>query len=86
MAIISKVPTKYGEEKELYIRVNSVEASNHGKLATALVRGFLNKKAFKEGAHFLWEKEVEFKADVSKSIWNQAYKVLKKQMTDTADA
>lgn len=76
MAITANVTTAFGEQRTLYIRLNSLEASNHGVPATALFRGFLSEKAFKEGAHYVWEKSVEFKANVGKPLWSQAYAAL----------
>lgn len=76
MAIKATVTTPHGEERELYIRLNNVESSNHGVASHALFRGFLSKEAFESGAHFLWEREVEFRADVSLPLWPQAYAAL----------
>lgn len=73
MAIKAKVTTMFGEDREVYIRLNSIEASNHGWASHALFRGFLSKDAFKAGAHYVWEKWIEFTPDVSKPIWEQAY-------------
>ena len=64
MAILQTVETMFGEEKELYIRVNSVEVSNHGVKASALLRGFASN-----------EETIEFDADVSGNLWEQAYSV-----------
>ena len=79
MALIATVPTAYGEDRELYIRLNNVEASNHHAASVALFRGFLSKAAFQSGASFLWEKQIEFTPDVSKPIWQQAYVALIEQ-------
>lgn len=76
MAIKAIVPTQFGEDREVYIRLNNVEASNHGATSLALFRGFLSKDAFKAGAHYVWEKWIEFTPDVSKPIWEQAYQAL----------
>lgn len=76
MAIKAKTETSYGETRELYIRLNNVEASNHGVKATALFRGFFSKKAFEDGKSFVWERQVEFDADVSQPLWSQAYAAL----------
>lgn len=80
MAIKANVQTKFGEERELYIRLNNVEASNHGVTTHALFRGFLSEEAFKSGAHYIWEQNIEFLADVSKPIWEQAYAALKAEI------
>lgn len=79
MAILATVLTVYGEERELYIRLNNTEVSNHGVKSTALFRGFLSKDAFDAGSHFMFEKQVEFTANVSEPIWEQAYTVFKKE-------
>jgi len=76
MAIQAFVATEYGEELDLYIRLNNVEINNHGELSRVKFRGFLSKEAFQNGKRWLWEKDVEFLADVKKPIWEQAYKVL----------
>lgn len=77
MAILATVKTMYGEERELYIRLNSLESSNHGVATSALFRGFLNQTAFEDGVHYMWEQSVEFVADVSLPLWEQAYGELK---------
>jgi hypothetical protein len=77
MAIKATLETSYGEERELYIRLNNIEASNHGVTSTAMFRGFLSEEAFNAGKQFLWEHTVEFTPDVSKPLWEQAYKALK---------
>lgn len=79
MAIKAVVHTHFGEDREVYIRLNNVEASNHGAVSVALFRGFLSKDAFKAGAHYVWEQNVEFTPDVSKPIWGQAYAALIEQ-------
>lgn len=76
MAIKATVTTLFGEEREVYIRLNNVEASNHGWASNALFRGFLSKEAFQAGAHYVWEKEIQFAPDVSQPIWQQAYAAL----------
>lgn len=75
MAILQTVETMFGEEKELYIRVNSVEVSNHGVKASALLRGFASKEAFEDKKHYMYEETIEFDADVSGNLWEQAYSV-----------
>ena len=76
MAISATVTTMFGEDREVYIRLNNVEASNHGVKAIATFRGFLSADAFSAGAHFVWGTEVEFDCDVSQPIWPQAYAAL----------
>lgn len=76
MAIIANVTTQFGEDREVYIRLNNVEANNHGVPAQALFRGFLSREAFEAGAHYVWEKKVTFVPDVSQPLWPQAYAAL----------
>lgn len=73
MAILANVETMFGEKRELYIRVNNVEVSNHGVKASALLRGFASKEAFDSKKHYMFEKTIEFNADVSGNLWEQAY-------------
>lgn len=80
MAIKTIVKTQYGEDREMYIRLNNVESSNHGAVTYALFRGFLSRSAFEEGAHYMWEQSVEFVADVSQPLWEQGYAALKDQL------
>lgn len=77
MAIKAKIETLYGEERECYIRLNNVEASNHNWPCIAVFRGYASREAFENGKAFLWEQAVEFKPDVTKPIWEQAYRALK---------
>lgn len=77
MAIQATVTTKYGEDRSLYIRLNNMESSNHGVASQAKFRGFLSQEAFLAGKHYLWERDVEFVADVALPLWPQAYEVLK---------
>lgn len=87
MAIQAKVDTEYGEERSLYIRLNNIEASNHGVPCNVKFRGFISKEAFDSGSRYLWEKDIEFLADVSLPLWTQAYEALKTQinLSDTID-
>lgn len=77
MAISATVKTLFGEERNLYIRLNNLESSNHGAESLAKFRGFLSKEAFQAGSHFMWEFDLIFTADVTQSLWNQAYEKLK---------
>ncbi len=77
MAVLAKVTTMHGEERELYVRLNNVDVSNHGVHANALFRGFVSREAFESKFHYVWEQEVKFLADVSKPLWEQAYSQLK---------
>lgn len=79
MAILENVETSYGENKEIYIRLNNVEVSNHGEHAFAIFRGFFNKEAFLNGKSFIYEKHVKFTPNVSEPMWEQAYKALCEQ-------
>lgn len=85
MAIQATITTQYGEDRELYIRLNNVEASNHGAMASALFRGFISKAKFDAGANYLWEQEVEFVADVTQPLWGQAYQALKSALNVDGD-
>lgn len=73
MAISAFINTSFGERRMCYIRINNIEASNHGAPATALLRAFLSREAFDSGAHYVMEKNIEFVADVSRPLWIQAY-------------
>lgn len=79
MAIQATVPTQFGEDRNCYIRLNNIEASNHGVPATALFRAFLSQEAFEAGSHFVAEFNVEFTPDVSLPLWPQAYSALAAQ-------
>lgn len=76
MATLQTVQTLYGEARELYIRLNNVEVSNHGVTSWAKFRGFASEEAFQNGGKYLWEEDIEFTADVSEPIWPQAYAAL----------
>lgn len=77
MAIKATLETSHGEARELYIRLNNVEVSNHGVQASALFRGFLSKDAFDAGKGYVWELEIRFSATVDEPLWKQAYEALK---------
>ena len=79
MAITTTIKTRFGEDRDCYIRLNSIEASNHGILAKALFRAFLSQEAFQAGSHYVAEFDVEFPADVSAPLWEQAYDALIEQ-------
>lgn len=80
MAIKAIVETVHGEDRELYIRLNNVEASNHGVEATAKFRGYISREKFEDGANYLWEQDIEFVADVAQPLWWQAYQALKSSL------
>lgn len=85
MAIIATVKTPLGEDRELYIRLNNIEVSNHGELSTAKFRGFLSQDAYKAGANYAWEYDTEFMADVGQPLWAQAYQALKSSLNVAGD-
>lgn len=80
MAIQATVNTEFGEERILYIRLNNIEASNHGVLSNVKFRGFISKEAFEGGSRYLWEKDMDFLANVDLPLWAQAYSALKKEI------
>ena len=85
MAIITNVKTSFGEDRELYIRLNNIEASNHGEMCIAKFRGFLSQEAYHAGANYAWEQDVEFMADVTQPLWGQAYQALKSVLNVDGD-
>ena len=87
MALQATVTDAYGEERNLYIRLNNIESSNHGVASSAKFRGFLNQDAFNDKRHYLWEQDIEFIADVSQPLWPQAYEAVKQSVgfTDAVD-
>jgi hypothetical protein len=76
MAISALLMTTFGEERTLYVRLNNAEPSNHGVPTHALFRGYISKEAFDAGSGYVWEKAIEFMADVSLPLWPQAYAAL----------
>lgn len=86
MAIIANVELNTGENKNLYLRVNSVQVSNHGVKSIALIRGFLSESAFLNGKAFMYESEIEIDLDVSLPMWEQIYEEMKLIYTDSDDA
>lgn len=87
MAISAVVQTPYGEDRDLYIRINNISTSNHGVSSYALFRGFISREAFLAGSSYLWEKELELVLDVSQPIWTQTYLEIKKlpEFADSID-
>ena len=85
MAIKAIVETVHGEERELYIRLNDIEASNHGVRSIAKFRGFISQEKFEAGANYLWEQDIEFVADVTQPLWGQAYQALKSALNVDID-
>lgn len=88
MALVANLETLYGETRQLYVRINNVEASNHGQPAYILVRGFLSREAFEAGKHYVWEQQYEFQASVADPLWAQGYVHLKSlpEFAGAADA
>ena len=76
MATIQTVQTFYGEDRELYIRLNNIEVSNHGVVSFAKFRGFVSRETYLSGGKYLWEQDIQFNADVSQPLWPQAYEKL----------
>jgi hypothetical protein len=76
MGIMHTTMTDYGETRTMYVRLNNLEASNHGMPASALFRGYINKAAYQAGAKYVWEREVSFTPDLSKPLWTEAYNAL----------
>jgi hypothetical protein len=77
MAVIAEVETLFGDACACYVRLNHVVAGNHGTPAKALFRGFMSKQAFDAGKHYVFEREIEFVADVTRPLWEQAYEALR---------
>jgi hypothetical protein len=77
MAIKANLETNFGETRELYVRVNSVELNNHGVPSLALVRGFLSEDGYRAGKPMVYERQVEFAVDLSQPVWCQAYAAVK---------
>lgn len=77
MAILTEIETNTGEVKELYLRVNNIDVSNHGVKALALIRGFISEDAFKGGKCYAHEEEIEVSVDVKTPVWDQVYAKLK---------
>lgn len=85
MALKVTLPTSIGESRELYVRVNSVTATNHGAPAVATLRGYISQQAFEEHKAYVYETEVEFEVDVEIPLWTQAYEAAK-QLPEFAEA
>jgi hypothetical protein len=81
MAIQMVVDTDFGETRELYIRINNIDAlNNHGSKCSVLFRGYISEAAFEARKGYMWERQIEFVPDVAQNIWEQAYTELKSQM------
>lgn len=77
MAITVNLETNFGEVRNLYVRLNSISANNHGATSTALFRGYGSQQMFRDGAPVLWEREIELMVNASGYVWKQAYLALK---------
>lgn len=79
MAILARVETHHGEERELYIRLDHFERlNNHGAPALAVFRGYISKEAFDARAAFVWELGIELEANAPEKPWELAYSELQK--------
>lgn len=85
MAVTASVQTQHGEDRELYVRINNVEASNHGVASSVLFRGYLSQSAFNDGYHYLYEEVLELIVDPSLPIWEQSYQAYKSKYPDCVD-
>jgi hypothetical protein len=78
MAVKAKLLTDFGEERELYVRLNNFDQlANHGVPAIARFRGYVSKEAFENGSRFVWEQLIEFDGDAPDEPWKAAYAALK---------
>lgn len=85
MAIRGSVITKFGEERECYIRINNVEnAANHNVKWKPRLRGYLIDFTVEESPAYVWDSieegiEISCNIDVSlqKSVWTQMYEQIK---------
>lgn len=77
MALSNSMTTQFGENRQLYVRINNMSVSNHGVNASVLFRGYLSQEAFQAGGMFLWEQEMDIPLAVDHSLWTQAYQALK---------
>lgn len=85
MAIKAVVTTSYGEERELYLRLNSIVISNHGVKSTGLVRGYISEEAYRTGMQYIYEIEVDIDIAVNSNAWEQVYAELNKIYIDAID-
>lgn len=73
--------TDFGESRQLYFRINNVDASNHGVASVARVRGYISRLAFEAGGAYMKEYgAIEFTPNVSDPLWTQGYTALKAKM------
>ncbi|HDR9033737.1 TPA: hypothetical protein QDB07_001194 [Burkholderia vietnamiensis] len=81
MGILATVVTDFGESRQLYFRINNVDASNHGVASVARVRGYISRLAFEAGGAYMKEYEaIEFTPNVTDPLWTQGYAALKAKM------
>ncbi len=85
MAIIATVKTMYGEDRELYIRINHAEINNHNVNSEFTFRGYLVEVDYSE-AKYIYEHIINMIVDVTGNIWQQAYEKLKEEISPFEDA
>ncbi|ANC85473.1 hypothetical protein [Sphingomonas sp. NIC1] len=86
MGVLVDLPIDTGETRRIYVRLNNFDqVANHGVPATARFRGFICRDAYESGGRFVFERVVEFDADVSQPLWAQAYAALRRE-PDFAEA
>lgn len=85
MAIKATVETNFGEQREVYIRINNVETNNHNVPSVVLVRGFLSREAYLAKKQYVWEAVIECPLDVSTPLWPQIYAAVKAKLTAEGD-
>ncbi len=81
MAIRGTLVTKFGEERECYIRINNVEnAANHGISWQPRLRAYLVDFTIEASPPYVWasieaglEIECEVDLTIPKSSWDQMY-------------
>lgn len=78
MGLRARVLTIFNEERDVYIRINSIFLNNHGAPSTATFRGYLTDNPVAENAPMVWELTVSIMdLDVTQNVWAQAYDALK---------
>lgn len=80
MALIIRTQTLFGEERDLYVRINNFEQlTNHSEAGAdrVLFRGYISKEAFEQRRAFVWELALDAPVDVHAPVWSQAYEALK---------
>ncbi|NDV87034.1 hypothetical protein GTW51_10005 [Aurantimonas aggregata] len=89
MAIKVVTRTDSGEERELYIRLNNFDTLSKHAPSVVIFRGFISQEAFERRFEKVWERVIEFEADLSKGadrIGLQAYEALTRECPEFADA